>query len=115
MSKDTGKAWSQGYRRIPNTSKYLAGDPDIRFYSYTSTQSESENSSDSEASNPAQHPAADKLHLNLQNSDDIIEIDDSSVNQEKQKSSSCTVIPQPLNDLPLSPDTRQSIIDFVQS
>ncbi len=113
MSKKTGKSWSEGYHRVPNTLKYLAGDPDIKFVAFVSENSEDDQDSDNEEivsyinqefkdsqsevkeGQTQQHTAIKEIHLDPLNSG--VDSDSSST----------------INDIPLSPATREDIIEYL--
>jgi hypothetical protein len=109
MSKTTGKAWSEGYHFAPNSSKYLAGDPDVKFVVFDASPDNSEDEelvpclerklNDGIDQVKSQEPILTKeINLVLSKSDDN-EID-----------SQCSTSS---NDLPLSPSTREDMIQYL--
>ena len=111
MSKNTGKSWSQGFRRVPNTFKYLAGDPDIKFSAFINSEN-SEDEQDSENEEIVCYSNEDLTDsqseaTKIQNPVTTKEINLDPANVSIS-SDTYTV-----NDIPLSPATREDIIEYL--
>lgn len=123
MSKNTEKSWSQGFHRISNTSKFLAGDPDIKFISYTLDNCENEDSSDDEETVTfskeinSKYSPSQEVNDQEQKTVSIEVIDLVSVNSDEYdpKQSSDNYISSLLEDIPLDPCIRENIIEYLNS
>lgn len=114
MSKNSEKTWSQGYHIVPSTSKYLAGDPDLKFVVFDTSP---DSNSEEEKTDPDLEEETRNLTWEVK-----------SQNQQPVDSKETThLIPQlttadsdsvdyssnTYNDIPLSPSTRKDIVEFL--
>jgi len=107
MSKTTEKTWSEGYHFVPNSLKYLAGDPDLKFVVFDTSP---DNSEDEEVvfeekfnggiyQVKSKEPIATKeINLVPAKSDDIETVSQCSTSND---------------DIPLSPSTREDMIQYL--
>lgn len=114
MSRNTGKFWIQGYRRIPSGSKFLAKDPDIKFVpiSLYASDSSSDSSSEEETQGNSKEvlgtvafkvsalTAPTKREINL------------PVNSNNYYNSTSDNIVN-IKDIPLSPSVRDDMLSFL--
>lgn len=111
MSKNTGKTWSEGYRLVPNTLKYLAGDPDLKFIVFDTTP---DNSEDEELVPCFEEKCADvRCQVKSQNQESTASKEINLVPSKSDVNDSISQCSTLNDDIPLSPSTREDMIQYL--
>lgn len=116
MSKNPGKTWCQGYHVVPSTSKYLAGDPDLKFILFdTSVDSDIEDIEEESVHNSNEELKDFTWEVKPKNPEHIAtgKTTDSVTVHSKAFSDSVGHCSSPSNDIPLSPCTRKDMVEFL--